>query len=276
MQTLDILGRVLPSWHEARAPLLAAAAAGGALLLGRLLRAKLLQGAAVGLGLSAGWIAAAGGVPVAPHSSADRLPVLALTALALGLAADVAGRPWVAWLARLALALACGWWLAGAPASDAQAGAVLPLMACIALAVLLAAHILAEPRSQWLAPAAALAFWGALAAVGAAPAWRWVALVPLAASLGQLAEPRGLAALRLPLAAGLAGVTALAVAAMGRMPHGGFGRFDLAALAPLLAAWAVPRLLPRLPWGGGFAAALAAAALAVGLVWSGVRAGLVR
>jgi hypothetical protein len=52
-------------------------------------------------------------------------------------------------------------------------------------------------------------------------------------------------------------------------------RVDLAVLAPLLAAWASPRLAARLPWFGGLVGALAAAALAVAAVWGAGRLGLV-
>jgi hypothetical protein len=49
----------------------------------------------------------------------------------------------------------------------------------------------------------------------------------------------------------------------GRIAHGGIGRIDLAAAAPLLTLWVAPRVSPRLPQFGGALAAVAAALLSV-------------
>jgi hypothetical protein len=99
--------------------------------------------------------------------------------------------------------------------------------------------------------------------------------VLLVAGLGQAGAPRGAATVRLPLAAGFAGMAGLAELALGRLGRGGVSRVDLAVLAPLLAAWASPRLAARLPWFGGLVGAVAAAALAVAAVWGASRLGLV-
>jgi hypothetical protein len=263
---------VLLVWQVGRAPIVAAAVALAAWLLGRLLQSARLQAAAGGLALCAGW-AVALGLTVAPRMPAERLPMLAAVALAAGVAVDLSGR--VAGLAGVLLAIAGGWWLAGAPHSDAAAGLVLPEMACLALAVLLALRVLRAPRSPWSGVAAALALWGALAAAKAPGSWTGLALVLLVAGLGQVGAPRGAAAVRLPVAAGLAGLAGLAVLALGRLGRGGVSRLDLAALAPLLAIWATPRLAARLPWLGGVGGALAAATLAVAVAWGGGRLGLV-
>jgi len=263
---------VLLVWQVGRAPIVAAAVALAAWLLGRLLQSARLQAAAGGLALCAGW-AVALGLTVAPRMPAERLPMLAAVALAAGVAVDLSGR--VAGLAGVLLAIAGGWWLAGAPHSDAAAGLVLPEMACLALAVLLALRVLRAPRSPWSGVAAALALWGALAAAKAPGSWTGLALVLLVAGLGQVGTPRGAAAVRLPVAAGLAGLAGLAVLALGRLGRGGVSRLDLAALAPLLAIWATPRLAARLPWLGGVGGALAAATLAVAVAWGGGRLGLV-
>ncbi len=280
---------VLLAWQAERAPIVAAGVALALWLAGRLLRSARLQAAAAGLALCVGWGLALGGLTVTPHLPAERLPaerlpaerlpaerltVLAVVALAAGLAVDFSGR--AAGLAGFLLAVAAGWWLAGAPRSDAEAGLVLPHMGCLALGVLLALRLLRAPRSPWSTSAAALTLWGALAATGAPAVWAACALVLLAASLGQVAAPRGTASVRLPMAAGLAGLAGLAVLVLGRLGRGGVSRFDLAALAPLLTIWALPRLASRLPMAGGVAAAIVSAALAVGVVWGAVRLGLVR
>ena len=263
---------VLLAWQVGRAPIVASVVALAAWLLGRWLRSARLQAAAGGLALCAGW-AVALGLTVAPRLPAERLPMLAVVALAAGLAVDLSGR--AAGLAGVVLALAAGWWLAGAPLSNAAAGLVLPQMACLALAVLLALRVLRAPRSPWSGAAAALALYGALAAVRAPGPWTGLALVLLVAGLGQAGAPRGAATVRLPLAAGFAGMAGLAVLAIGRLGRGGVSRVDLAVLAPLLAAWASPRLAARLPWLGGLVGALAAAALAVAVAWGAGRLGLV-
>lgn len=271
-------------WQAGRASVVAVAVALAAWLLGRLLRSARLRAAAGGLALCAGWGVALG-LTIAPRTPAERLPMLAAAALAAGVALDLSGR-W-AGLAGFVLAIAAGWWLAGAPHSNAAAGLVLPEMACLALAVLLALRVLRAPRSPWSCAAAALALWGALAAVRAPGSWTGLALVLLVAGLAHVSAPQGTApgrrpiplrmpmSVRLPMAAGLAGLAGLAVLAPGRLSRGGVSRVDLAALAPLLALWAAPRLAARLPWFGGVGGALAAAALAVAVAWGAGRLGLV-
>jgi hypothetical protein len=293
MSSLASWERALPHlwqevWPAGRAPILAAVAALAALLAGRLLRVPLLQAAASGVALAVGWIVAFGGVAVAPRLPAERLPVLALAGLGAGIAADLWRR---GGLVAVVLAVAAGWWVAGAPRSEAEAAAVLPHMACIALAVLLAVRLLAAPRSPWVIPAAALALWGALLAARAPLPWTGLALVPLAATLGQVSGgqvsgrqvsgrqvsgPRGAWAVRLPMAAALAGLAALVVLVPGHALHGGVTRVDLAALAPVVAVWLAPRLMARVRWGGGLLAALLAAAVAVALAWGAGRLGLSR
>ena len=195
-------------WQLGRAPLVAAGVALVVWLLGRGLRSALLQAAAAGMALCVGWGLALGGVPVVPLLPAERLPVLAVAALAVGLAVDLFGL--AAGLARSGLVVAAGWWLAGAPRSDAGAGLVLPQMACLALAVLLALRLLRAPGGAWSACAAALALWGALAATGTAAVWTTLALVLVAASLGRAGAPGATETARLPMAAGLAGLAGLA------------------------------------------------------------------
>lgn len=255
-------------WQADRAPIVAAGVALAVWLLGRALRSAPLAGAAAGLALCAGWGVLLASIPVTPQLPAERLPLLAVAALAAGLAVDWSGR--AAGLTGFLLAVTAGWWLAGAPRSDAAAGLVLPQMACLALAVLLALRLLRTSPGRWPASAAALALWGALLATGAPAGWTALALVLLAASLGQLGAPAGMQAVRLPMAAGLAGLAGLVVLVLGRLGRGGVTRLDLAALAPLLAVWVLRRLGPRLPAAGGVAA-VAAAGIAVGIAWGGGR-----
>ena len=47
------------------------------------------------------------------------------------------------------LAAAGAWWLAGAPHTEAAVAAVLPLMACMALGLLLASRLFAAPATPW-------------------------------------------------------------------------------------------------------------------------------
>jgi len=284
---------VLLVWQAGQVPIVAAAVALAVGLSGRLLRSARLAAAAPGLALLAGW-GFAQGLSLAPRLPAARLPMLAAVALGTGLAVDWSGR--AAGLAGAVLAIVAGWWLAGAPLSDAAAGLVLPEMACLALAVLLALRLLRAPASRWCHAAAALALWGGLMAAAAPPAWAALALVLLVAGLAQavppprsppaapsrraraapVPPPRSVATLRLPMAAGLAGVAGLAVLALGRLGRGGVSRVDLAALAPLLALLATPRLAARFPWSGGLIGALMAAALAIGTAWGAGRLWLVR
>lgn len=262
MLTLQFWQReILQAFLQWRAPIAAGVVLAAAWLLGRLMRAFRLQEAAGGLALGVGWTLALGGLALVPHTPAERLPLLAVAALAIGLAAEFS-RP-VAALGGGVLAVAGGWWLAGAPRSDAAAGLVLPAMALLALAVLLALRLLRAPRNPWSALAGALALWGALAVVPTPPLWTGLALVAAVAAVGQPWMRREAAAVRLPMAVALAGLAGLAVLALGRFGRGGVSRVDLAVLAPVLAIWGAQRLLMRLPWAGGLAAALAAAALAV-------------
>lgn len=265
---------VLLAWQEGRAPIVAAGVALAVWLLGRGLRSVAVQAAAAGIALCVGWGLALGQFSVTPQLPAERLPVLAALGLAAGLVVEFTGR--AAGLAGFLLAVAAGWWLAGAPHTDAGAGLVLPHMGSLALGVLLALRLVRAPRSPWTASTAAAALWGALAACGAPPGWTLCGLVLLAATLGQLGGPQSAALVRLPMAAGLAGLAGLVVLALGRLGRGGLTRFDLAGLAPLLAVLILPRVQARLPAARGLAAALATVALTVGLVWGAARLGLAR
>lgn len=242
------------SLHDWRAPLLA--------LLVSLAWAALLRrrGAVAELGLGVGALLGfvlVLGVSAAPAGFADRLPALmaGATALAVPLAL-LRGRLPTALLGGV-LALAGGWWLAGAPAGTAALLRALPVAVAAALAIAL---LLAEtaPRFQAVGAAALLA---ALLVLLAPPGpWVVLALALLAAALGAL--PAGTApgpALRLPLAAGLAAL--MLGPALGR----GAPADWLPALGTLGALLLAPRLAGRAGPLLAFAA-LALAALALALL----------
>ena len=158
--------QALLAWQQGRAPIVAGAVA----------LCRVAGGAAAALGRAASGGGGAGAVRGLDTGArgADGHAAHAGRAAAGARGRGAGGRAWrwisagrAAGLAGFVLAVAAGWWLAGAPRSDAEAGLVLPHMGCLALAVLLALRLLRAPRSKWSASAAALALWGGLAATGA-------------------------------------------------------------------------------------------------------------
>lgn len=242
-----------------QAPLLALAAS----LLARLLLAGPAAALGVALALAAGWLSLAW--PFAawhlavPHGAPESLSVVALGAAVVTLLATRGPG------ALLVLALAGGWWLAGAPnALAAHAVLVAFLAACLWFG---GRGLVAS--APWAAFCAALGFALALPAAGIWGIWPPLALVPAAVLLPALfGAPAGLALL--PVGVGLGGAAALAALATGRLPHGGVGTPDLAALTPLLVL-AAPGWLRRL---GPRAAPPVVAALAVVAVFIIHRLGL--
>lgn len=245
-------------WGIGNGAIVAAGVALAAALLGRWLGRPGLAAAAAGLGLAAGFAAVLGVVSASPRQLAERLPLLALLALAAGGAAALARRPALRGFA-FALGLVLGaWWMAGAPLHlpDLRRAAPEAL-------VLLAAMAVAAWRGG--APQAPLAAWAGLAAGLYLAAARGphlaFALAGLAALLAALPGRASGPASRLPLAVALVGVAAVPVLARG-------GAADLAAAAiPLAALLAGPWIGRRMPGpAGAWVGPLLAALPMVGLV----------
>ena len=253
-------------WHQYRGPLTAAGATAGLAVAARLLGADWLRAAAGGLGAALGWSLLAGGFSASPRLLLERLPLAALVATVVPLLAARFG-PRRAALAGTVLAAAlCGWWLAGGPRDRADLLQAWPVALGVAAMVLLMQRAGTGQRPTALAGAAG-ALVVALKMAGLPLLWSLLSQTVVASSLVLLALPSGEAALPALLAA--LGLTATAVViASGRLPRGGFGPVDLAAVVPLLVLWMAPRLEPRLRFAGAVAttlAAMLAAVLAVGL-----------
>lgn len=250
-------------------------ALGVALLLGvagragpRVIVLRVVGAAAGAGGVLAGWIAllpwtAALHAVLTPRALPD---FLLLPAVAVLLAQCAA--PWLSgraerWLP-LAPAVLAGWWLA-------RSGPARPEFWRVWLAVGVMAWLLARAvASQGArATAAALALWGGLLVAGAPSVWIAAALVAVAGALADWALGAALTPVLLVI------VAAAADLAGGRLVRAGLNGVDLAAFATIGAAWLAPWLTTRFgnPLGraGPAAAALAAAGLAVGLCWLGIR-----
>jgi hypothetical protein len=171
------------------------------------------------------------------------------------------------WAASAALALSSAWLLAGAPYTRAELWADLPRLAVIAALIGALSALLLRPTNPWRVPAAAFSLWATLHLLMPGSIWPILALVVLGASFGQGKTSGGIKAL--PLAAGLGAAAALPMLAAGRLVHGGFGRVDLAALAPALTLVLAWRLERRIDAMGGFLAALLAALASVLLLRAG-------
>jgi hypothetical protein len=216
-----------------------------------------LSGLAAAIALAAGFWAVTGVLAASPRQLAERLPMLAMVALAAAVLASMGGRWWRVSAAGAGVA-AAAWWMAGAPLHPDTL-----LRAAPEALALLAAMAIAAWRGGGLAMAVA---WAALAAGLALAAARGpqlaYALAGMAAVLAAApGRGLGLAAARLPLGMALAGVAAVPV--LGRA-----GAADAAAAAaPALALLAGPLLAARLPgrlgpWLGPVLAALPALAAA--------------
>jgi hypothetical protein len=98
--------------------------------------------------------------------------------------------------------------------------------------------------------------------LGAGPIWLLLALVPAASLVALAPGARMPAGALLPAAAGMMAAGSAAVLAAGRLPHGGIGRIDIAAAAPLLVLWLGPRLGRAAPPLASLFAGLIALAIA--------------
>lgn len=245
-------------------------ALGVALLLGLAGRAgSRVVGAAAGAGgVLAGWMAllpwtAALHAVLTPRALPDFLLLPAVAVLITQCAA-----PWLSgraerWLP-LAPAVLAGWWLA-------RSGPARPEFWRVWLAVGVTAWLLARGVAGQgaRAVAAAIALWGGLLVAGAPPVWIAAALVAVAGALADWALGAALTPVLIVI------VAAAADLAAGRLVRAGLNGVDLAGFAALSAAWLTPWVTTRfgktLGRTGPAAGALAAAGVAVGLCWLGVR-----
>ncbi len=248
---------------EWRAGLIALLAALAAALIARMLGHRRLGAIACGVGLAAGW-AWLSNLPAWPRGLADRMPEMAMIATAPAWFAGTRLFQRARTPTLVAVALLCGWWLAGAPHAVPallRAGSVLAVLAGWTAATML---LLAE-ADPWRVTAAALALWAALSATGAPVVWTALALAPAAAALGAIAAPPS-AGILLPAAAGIGAVVGGSMVTGGLLRYGRLGAVDFVGLAPLAAVFLAARLLPRLRRLGALAAPLAGALALAGIV----------
>jgi hypothetical protein len=278
MLTHTVFGRreFLAYGQEFHGPLIALGVSLLLALLGRWRKAGFLATASGGAGVMAGWYALSS-LPLvfAPRLMSDRLPLLAAGSLTIALGAARLAPNRGSWPPLLLTALACGWWLAGAPESHARILAVWPIGLGVAVAVIAVGWLSAGLASDALRPAlAAFTLAASLHVVGASWPWTMMALVPACASLAMVVAP-GLPSLALlPLAADTAAVGCAADLSVGRLARGEFRALDIAVLSPLLALLLAPKLTDRLRAAGRLGplvAMLIAGSIAVGVSWGALR-----
>ena len=231
-------------WRGAALGLVAALAWAGLL---RLLRRPDLAALGAGIGLAAGVVLTLGGVAASPRQLPERLALLLLGGVALGLLLALAGgegrRGLLIGLGAGAGVLAGAWWVGGAPLAlpDLQRATV----TLLGLAVLFAA-LLPVLTGPWQAAAAAALLLAGLWMTAPVGPWLVLAAVALGAALGAaVAGPAWPVAARLPVALGLGVLIAGPVLARG-------GAADwTAAAGPVAALWVVPVLVERIPGIGG-------------------------
>ncbi len=260
---------------QLRAPLIGFAVALGLTLAARVLRAGALAIVAAGVGVFAGWCVALGGVWItAPHSLPERLPLLAVGAVLIGFA-TVRVAPRRGWLGLLAAALAAGWWLAGAPRTQASLLAVWQTALGVAAAVGIAGHpVLARRLGSFSVAAAGLALAASLHLATAPVPWTTLALATGLAGLPLVVLPGVAGLVLLPLATDIVATAAGADLTAGRLARGGLSAIDAATVSPLIVLWLAPALSGRLGQIGraaGPVGAVLAAAVAVGFAWGWLR-----
>jgi hypothetical protein len=273
MLTHTVFGRVefLVFEREFHGPLVALGVSLLLVVAGRIFKAGLLDAAAGGAAVVAGWfVMSHEPFGIAPRLLSDRLTLLAAGALVVTLvAARVAGNRGL-WPPLLVTAIGCGWWLAGGPHSHAELLAVWPVAFGVAIAVAAVGWLCAD--ADPLRPA--LAAFTLAAALHVAGGSFTLALVPAVASVVMIAAPRMSPLVLLPLAADTAAAASVTELSVGRLARGDVRAIDIAVLSPLLALWLAPKLAGRVRAAGRFGpllAALAAGAIAVGVVWAAIR-----
>ncbi|HYF06045.1 MAG TPA: hypothetical protein VD970_00350 [Acetobacteraceae bacterium] len=237
-----------------------------AALLLRAMRRPVLAGIAAPLGLCAAWITTLGLVTASPRQLAERLPLLALGALLLGLPA-AAARPVLLWPLVAIGAAGAGWWMGGAPLTAADLGRAALVIGVVAAGTVLAFLLMGE---AWQALAGSLALAAAFA-VAPLPGPQLALALGLAAAvagawIGGAASGAGLA---LPLAMALASLAALPPLARGATADW------LVVAAPAAALLLGPLAARRMPPEAAhvLAALLAALPVVLAIAWLAGRLG---
>lgn len=265
---------MLALWREWHAPLVALVVSAALVVLARRARGGIAGSVAAGAGLAAGWyLLASAPLSLAPRGTPDRLFLLTLGTTVIALAADRFAASRGPWPPLVLAALAAGWWVAGAPQSEAGLLAALHVELAVALLVVAVARLgtSGTPADALRILAAAASLPAALAVAHAPWAWTLVAVVLPAAALPLLLLPRAGSVVFLPLVAGLAAAQAFVSLLLGRLVRSGFTQADAAALAPLLTLVLIGPVGTRIRIGGRLAPLIAAslsAALAVLAVWA--------
>lgn len=190
--------------------------------------------ASAGLGLALGALLGVtlllGLVNASPRQLAERIPVLAWATLLLALPLALGRRSWLLLVLAVLGAGATGWWMAGAPLTEADLLRVAPVLLAL---ILLVPLVLLEAAPPWRAVLAAVALLAGVLASGMVGPWVLLALVLVAAVFGQQAAGGGVLcdSARLPFAMLLVALVAGPILARGAAADWAAA---LAPLAPLL------------------------------------------
>lgn len=254
------------SMTEAAAPLAALALALGWAGLLRWRRRPISAGLGLGLGAALGVVLLLGLMLASPRQLAERLPALSLAAALLALPLAWGRRGWLAVLLGLTGAGFTGWWMAGAPLTEADLLRAAP--AGLAL-LLLVPLVQLEATPPWRGVLAALALLAGLLASGIPGPWMVLGLILLSAAFGQQVAGGGAMA----ASAGLPFAMLLAALLAGPLLARGAAADWAAALAPLAPLLLGPRLTGRVKgWRAGVAI-VSLAALPVAAAWGLARLG---